>query len=154
MKTYLHTQSGPLIVWWMLVMTAAMVIAGFWLARQCFIPVPILLLTGWLFHSLTIEITGEELCWYFGPGIIAKRVRLAEITSARVVQTTFLEGWGIHWSRFGWLYNIAGRGAVAVVMQNGKKLALGTDEPEALASALQFSTGKNNADIIKPFKAV
>ena len=138
----------------MLVMTAVMATMGFALARQCFIPVPFLLLTGWLFHSLTIEITGDKLRWCFGPGIVAKCVPLAEIASVRVVQTNFLEGWGIHRSRFGWLYNVAGRGAVAVVMQNGKKFALGTDEPEALAMALQNIIGKNSPGIIKPFKAV
>lgn len=149
MKTYQHTQSGRLIVIWTLLMTVLMAAAGFWLARRCFIPVPFLLLSGWLFHSLTIEITGDELCWRFGPGIVAKRVRLAEIASVRVVRTNFWEGWGIHRSRFGWLYNVAGRGAVALVLQNGKKFALGTDEPDALVAAL-----KNSGAIIKPFKAV
>jgi hypothetical protein len=90
-----------------------------------------------VFNSLTVEITSDELRWRFGPGIIAKRVALAEIVSARSVQTNFLEGWGIHLSRFGWLYNVSGHGAVAIVLRNGRKFALGTDEPEVLCAIIQ-----------------
>jgi hypothetical protein len=136
MNIYQHTQRGALIIVSLLGMAAGMAVGGCF-APPLFAAVPILLLTAWLFHSLTIELTGEELRWRFGPGIVAKRVPLAEIASARVVQTTFLEGWGIHWSRFGWLYNVSGRDAVAIGLRNGKKFALGTDEPEALGAIIQ-----------------
>jgi hypothetical protein len=48
-----------------------------------------------------------------------------------------LEGWGIHWSRFGWLYNVSGYGAVAVTLRNGKRFALGSDEPQTLSSLIR-----------------
>ncbi|HSY19037.1 MAG TPA: hypothetical protein VK815_11910 [Candidatus Acidoferrales bacterium] len=137
MKTYEHTQSGKLIVMLLLAMAAVMAVLGLCLAWPLLICVPIVLVTAWLFHSLTIELTTEDLRWHFGPGLVSKRVRLAEIASAKAVQTTFLEGWGIHLSRFGWLYNVAGRDAVAIGMRNGKKFALGTDEPEALCAIIQ-----------------
>lgn len=120
----------------MLVMAAGMAVGGGFFP-PLFAAVPILLLSAWLFKSLTIELTGEELRWRFGPGIVAKRVPLAEITSAKIVRTNLAEGWGIHWSRFGWLYNISGRDAVAIALRNGKKFALGTDEPEALCAIIQ-----------------
>src|SRR5277367_4228403 len=150
MKTYQHTQSGKLIVRFLLAMALVVVfvltLIGSHLAWPGFIPVPILLVSAWLFHSLTIKITEKELCWHFGPGLISKRVPLAEIASVKIVKTTFLEGWGIHLSRFGWLYNISGRDALAIVLRNGKAFALGTDEPEVLCAALRENTG-----IIKSF---
>ena len=91
---------------------------------------------GWLFHSLTIEIADGELRWWFGPGWIRKRVPLATVASAKVVRTSLLEGWGIHYSRFGWLYNVSGFDAVAVTLNNGKRFCLGSDEPETLAAEL------------------
>jgi len=136
MNKYQHTQPGTLIMLTMLVLAAWMAVGGFF-ARPLFVGVPILLVTAWLFHSLTIELTGEELRWRFGPGLISKRVPLTEIASVKIVRTLFLEGWGIHLSRFGWLYNVSGRGAVAIVLRNGKKFALGTDEPEALCAIIQ-----------------
>ena len=49
----------------------------------------------------------------------------------------YLEGWGIHLSRFGWLYNVSGFDAVAITLVSGKRFALGTDEPQALLAALR-----------------
>ena len=137
MNAYQHTQGGKFIIMAMLVMATVMAVLGWSCARPLFAAVPVLLLSAWLFHSLTIVITGEELRWRFGPGVISKRVRLTEIAAAKVVQTTFLEGWGIHLSRFGWLYNVSGHGAVAITLRNGKRFALGTDEPEALCAIIQ-----------------
>jgi hypothetical protein len=98
--------------------------------------VPVFLLITWLFSSLTIELGGGELRWRFGPGFIRKRVALADIASARAVRTSLLEGWGIHLTRYGWLYNVSGYDAVEVTLRSGKRFALGTDQPAALLAAL------------------
>ena len=98
--------------------------------------VPILLIAGWLFHSLTIEVADGELRWRFGPGWIRKRVSLDIIVSVQPVRTKVIEGWGIHLSRFGWLYNVSSYDAVAVTLKNGQRFALGTDEPTKLLAAL------------------
>ena len=132
MKTYQHTQRGKWILIVMSIMSAVFIIFGATLARTMLIPVPLLIGTGWLFHSLTIEIGDGELRWRFGPGLIRKRVALAEITDAQQVRTNTLEGWGIHMSRFGCLYNISGRDAIAFTLRSGKRFALGTDEPGKL----------------------
>ncbi len=106
------------------------------LLKAMWIPLLILLATAWLFHSLTIEIADRELCWRFGPGLIHKSVPLNEIVSAEPVRTG--PSWGIHWSpRTGWLYNVSGFDAVLVTLRGGKKLAVGTDEPEALSTAIR-----------------
>jgi hypothetical protein len=131
-SNYKHTQSGTLIVVLMLGVSLITVTLGLCVHRALMFSVPILLISGWLFHSLTIEVTESELRWRFGPGLIRKSVLLSDIVSARQVQTNFIEGWGIHLSRFGWLYNVSGKEAVAFTMKNGKNFALGTDEPAEL----------------------
>jgi hypothetical protein len=105
--------------------------------RPLLAAVPIFAICGWLFHSLRIEVTDKELHWRFGPGLIRRQVPLSEIASAQPVRTNFIEGWGIHASRFGWLYNVSGFDAVAITLTSGKQFALGTDEPRKLADALQ-----------------
>jgi len=103
----------------------------------------------WLFHSLTIAIGERELCWRFGPGLIHKRVALAEITAAEPVQTTFLQGWGIHLTRQGWLYNVSGREAVAITLRSGRRFLLGTNEPQLLATRLGEVIQRNVAAGVK-----
>ena len=60
-----------------------------------------------------------------------------EIVSAEPVATTWLDGWGIHLTARGWLYNVRGRDAVLVTLRGGKSFLLGTDEPALLAAALR-----------------
>lgn len=145
MKTYQHTQRGTLILVAMSVTAVAMLLGGLAL-RPLLFGIPILALCGWLFHSLTIEIAGDELRWRFGPGWIRKQVSLGEIASARIVRTNVLEGWGIHLSRFGWLYNVSGFDAVAFTMKNGKRFCLGTDEPAVLMTKLNESLATNSPE--------
>lgn len=136
MTTYLHTQRGTVIRVAMALITLGL-IAGAFTVRPLLIGVPVCLVITWLFHSLTIEIADGELRWRFGPGLFRKRVRLEEILSAEPVRTNVLEGWGIHLSRYGWLYNVSGFEAVAIRLKNGKRFALGSDEPSVLASRLR-----------------
>jgi len=135
--SYRHTQRGTLILAVTLGMALVFCGLGFsiGLLKSLWISVPVLLAAAWLFSSLTVEITDRELRWKFGPGLIRKSVPLAEIVSAQPARTG--PSWGIHWSpRTGWLYNVSGFDAVAVTLRSGKKFALGTDEPQALAARL------------------
>lgn len=93
--------------------------------------------TAALFWSMTVTVTDAELVWHFGPGVIRKRVPLADIASCEPTRTSFWNGWGIHWSPRGWVYNVSGFGAVEVHLKSGKALRLGTDEPDALAEAIR-----------------
>ena len=137
MKTYQHKQRAKLILVVFAIIALVDLILGFWFNRLSWIAIPVLAICAWLFHSLTIEVTEGELRWRFGAGVIRKRVPLDQIVSARVVRTNWLEGWGIHLSRYGWLYNVSGFGAVAIKMKNGQHFALGTNEPEKLAAVFQ-----------------
>jgi len=139
MNTYKHTQRGTLIVVVLSAMSVIPLVIGLIIFKPALIVVPILLVCAWLFHSLTIEVADGELRWRFGPGWIHKHVPLSEIASAQPVRTAFLEGWGIHLSRSGWLYNVSGFEAVAITLRNGKRFALDTDEPERLLMNLNRS---------------
>jgi hypothetical protein len=98
--------------------------------------VPFLGLMMWIFGSLTISVERSDLCWRFGPGVPRFRLSLTEIVEARTVITSWQDGWGIHGSRFGTLYNVAGFEAVALTLRSGRRLALGTDEPHRLLRVL------------------
>ena len=137
MSSYKHTQAGTLLWVGMLALALLFVALGFTVFWPLLTVVPVFLAAGWLFHSLRIEVTDKELRWRFGPGLISKNVPLSEIASAQPVRTNVIEGWGIHVSRFGWLYNVSGFDAVAITLRDGRKFALGTDEPQALAEALR-----------------
>jgi hypothetical protein len=104
-----------------------------------FTVIGILAICGFVFSSLTIQITDRVLRWQFGPGLIRKEVPLHDIEKAEVIGTTFLQGWGIHYTTRGWLYNVSGFQAVAVRLKSGKQFLLGTDEPEQLLATLRHA---------------
>jgi hypothetical protein len=98
---------------------------------------PFLLLILACFDGLTIRIAGDALTWRFGHlGFPRGRVRLDEIAAASLTRTTFWEGWGIRWTRRGWLYNVSGCDAVLIQRRDGRSLLLGTDEPRRLKAAI------------------
>jgi hypothetical protein len=135
MKSYQHTQPGRAIVKFLVVMFLVFGVASAFL-HQLIVGTIIIAIAGWAFRSMTIEISDTDLTWYFGSGFPRKSVPLSEVASAEAVRTTFWNGWGIHYTPRGWLYNVSGYGAVAVTLRNGKRFCLGTDEPEKMAGEL------------------
>ncbi len=99
------------------------------------------LLGAWLFWSLTVAVDDARLEIRFGPGLIRTRWPLNDIASCRPVRTWFWHGWGVHWTFDGWLYNVSGFGAVEVTLRSGRRFRIGTDEPMALAEAIQKAAG-------------
>ena len=93
---------------------------------------------GWLFSSLTVEVTDDAINWHFGPGFWKKSIPRVEITLAQRVRTKVRYGWGIRRIPKGWLYNVSGLDAVAITRASGKTIMIGTDEPDALVAALGF----------------
>lgn len=86
---------------------------------------------------MTIGISDSELAWHFGSGFLRKSVSLSEVVSAEPIRISFMNGWGIHYTSQGWLYNVSGFDAVLIKLRNGKQFCLGTDEPEKLANELR-----------------
>jgi hypothetical protein len=97
----------------------------------------LLLITIPAFFKLTITIDNKTLCALFGVGIVRKQVSVGEIAGCEPIQIRWWYGWGIHLTPYGWLYNVSGWDAVAIQLRCGRKLALGTDDPQGLAAAIE-----------------
>ena len=95
-----------------------------------------------LFATLTVEIDQEHLRTQFGPGFIRKKFPLQDIESHQVVKNHWFYGWGIRRTPHGWLWNVSGLDAVELLLKNGKRFRVGTDDPEELTRALQQSLGR------------
>ncbi len=144
MTRYEHTQIGHVIIWSLLaiILIASGGLIGSSAHRGPPVVVSIILLVCLvLFYKLRITIEDETLCASFGPGIIRKRVRLAEIVACEPIRIRWWYGWGIHLTPYGWLYNVSGFDAVAITLRDGRKFALGTDDPHGgwIRSRLQLA---------------
>jgi hypothetical protein len=95
----------------------------------------ILVLTG-VFGTLTVEIREGLLKFRFGLGLIRKTLQIAAIESCEIVRNPWYYGWGIHATSKGWVYNVSGFSAVEIFLNDGRRIRLGTDEPELLRKAI------------------
>ncbi len=140
--TYQHTQRGP---WCLLVyaMAALALISAFVVGNSLAMPFLFAAFTLGLaaacFHHLTVTDEEDHLRIKFGPIPFFKRsIRYEDIDDVEIGRTTILDGWGVHISlRGGWVWNIWGRDCVLLRLQRGRKLWLGTDEPNELCHFLQ-----------------
>ncbi|OPY37049.1 MAG: hypothetical protein A4E35_01512 [Methanoregula sp. PtaU1.Bin051] len=142
---YEHTQRGDLIIW--AVGAAILVILimtyqfGFvWITAMV---ICILAFALSIFSTLTVSVCDDTLRIRFGPlPLIRKSWPVSEIASATTVTNPWYYGWGIRWTPTGPLYNVSGYGAVEVTLTSGKKVRIGTDEPEALQRAIEQAREK------------
>ncbi len=142
-SAYRHTQTGTLLIWVLGLSIGACLLLGKSVSQPAVGPLAItgftaavLALCLFLFYSLTVEIDAEHLVFWFGPGLIRKRIGLNQIAACRVVRNRFWHGWGIHRYGNGWLYNVSGFDAVELTLQSGKQLRVGTDDPHQLHEAV------------------
>jgi hypothetical protein len=92
---------------------------------------------AWIFSSLTIEVTEDEVHWHFGPGLWSYRMPRTDIETAQVVRNTLLNGFGIRMRPGFRLYNVSGFDAVELRLKSGDVRRIGTDDAQGLAAALQ-----------------
>jgi hypothetical protein len=137
---YQHTQRGTL-------MLVALIIGALALALTAYInPAPSrwfslalafgLVILGWLFSSLTVVVSENELRWYFGPGALSYRLALAEIEAVRIVRNNWWNGFGIRMRPGFRLYNVSGLDAVELELKTGEIRRIGTDDASGFAAAL------------------
>jgi hypothetical protein len=139
MTIYRHTQIGRAILY-STVITAlvALLLAGLFPgARMGIVISVILLVVAGLFSRLTITIDDDYLRASFGPGLVLRKIKVAEIDSCDPIRIRWWYGWGIHLTPYGWLYNVSGFDAVVVTLRNRRRVSLGTDEPAQLAAAIR-----------------
>jgi hypothetical protein len=134
--TYRHTQIG-----WLMIAIASVVLllstlpAGAVQARL--IPFAVASSIVLLFGSLTVRVDEQLVRWHFGIGLIRKRLPTRAIRAFMAVRTPWYYGWGIRFTPRGWLYNVSGTAAIELVLEDGKRVLIGTDEPTALEHALR-----------------
>jgi hypothetical protein len=141
MTAYKHTQIGHAIIYPFIAISCILLVVAAvspLLRLGIVLALPLLLLV-WIFSKLTITIDETRLHASFGPGFVYKDVPLDRVVSCEPVRIKWWEGWGIHLSRFGWLYNVSGWDAVAIQLRDGRRLAIGTDQPNELAAAIRRS---------------
>jgi len=140
--SYHHMQRGP----WGLLCCA---FAGVFLLAALYSPVLalqitflvtglFLLLLGASLVHLTVEDEGDRLAVRFSPfPLFRKCIRYDDILGVETARTTFLDGWGIHWSpRGGWVWNIWGYDCVVLRLRRST-LKIGTNDAEELAEFLK-----------------
>ena len=130
---YSHTQPGTLIK---IIMSVSVVFCFVIVAVNGFTVIALLVCLTWLFNSLTVEVDGEELRHYFGPGFWKKTYLLEEIESIKQVRNSWIFGWGIRITPHGWLYNVSGLDAVQIQLRSGRKFRIGTDDPQGVIDAI------------------
>jgi hypothetical protein len=140
---YEHTQIGYLIICVLFAATVCVAITGIVapsdrgvLLIDATIEL-ILLICAIMFCKLTIKIDEETLQAYFGIGLICKKVPLTEIVACDPIRIRWWYGWGIHLTPYGWLYNVSGLDAVAITLRNGRRFALGTNDPDGFVTAIR-----------------
>lgn len=98
----------------------------------------VIIVLGISFSTLTITVDDQRLQLKYGIfGFPRKTVRLSEVDSCRAVKSLWIAfSLGIHYGLGGWLYNVSGPHAVLLSYKNGKRIYIGTDEPEKLVDAI------------------
>jgi hypothetical protein len=141
--SYRHTQFG----WVTLGTTVAMlpvVAVGLWSGNPVTLIVGagIIALIGLLFGWLTVDVDDRRLLMTMGIGLIRRNIPLNMIQAFAPVINRWYYGWGVRFTPYGMLYNVSGLRAVEVLLQNGRRVRIGTDEPDALVRALSAATQK------------
>ena len=148
MPRYRHTQIGWAIVISMLL--PVVVLGAVVATSRTFVPlltlIPLLavfLLFGWL----TVEIIDGVVDVRFGIGLIRRRIPLQDIASVAPVTNPWLCGWGIRFIPGGRLYNVSGTQAVELVLRDGRRVQIGTDDPRGLLAALSGGGSAGGAGV-------
>lgn len=92
---------------------------------------------AWFFGRLSVELNDREAALAFGPGLLKKRIDLAEVRAVRAVRNRWYMGWGIKYFGGGWMWNVSGLDAVELEFRDGRRFRIGTDDPAGLAQALE-----------------
>jgi hypothetical protein len=90
-----------------------------------------------LFSSLTVEVEGRELRWYFGPGLWRHRLPLSAIREVSVVRNHWWHGLGIRMAPGPRFYTVSGLDAVELRVGPNDIRRIGTDDAHGLAAAIR-----------------
>jgi len=94
------------------------------------------------FSSMSIVVSDQAVMARTGIGLVRRTIALASIAGVEVTRSRWYEGWGVHWTRRGMLYNVSGFGAVRVTLVDGRSVMLGTDDADRLASIIRLALAR------------
>jgi hypothetical protein len=139
MTTYRHSQIGFTLIFGLITtaFVAGVAITSAMSILFGTIVAGIVLITTGVFSKLTIAVDDVNVRAIFGPGFTFRKIRLADISACEPIRIRWWYGWGIHLTPYGWLYNVSGWDAVAITLRNGRRVSLGTDQPEELCAAIR-----------------
>lgn len=140
---YEHTQFGSVILFIMLIPVLGLVAAVAVSDAQPAALIPAVIVTVFIlftmviFGSLTVKVSPEHVLLHFGPGWPRRSIPVEQISGVRVVRNAAWMGLGIHFIHRGMIYNVSGLDGVEISLNNGRLVRIGTDEPAALARAVE-----------------
>ncbi len=138
---YEHRQFGAAMLWFLGIPTVGIaLIAIFSGEPSVLVPgciVAFLALTGAIFSRLTVVVDPEAVRFHFGLNTFRRSIPVRDITAVRVVRNPLWMGLGIHFFRGGILYNVSGLDGIELALNNGRLVRIGSDEPAALAQAIE-----------------
>jgi hypothetical protein len=106
----------------------------------------VLALVVLVFGALTVAVDREAIRLRFGIGLVRKTIPLVGVRSWRPVRNPWYLGWGIHLGPGYALWNVSGLSGLELILADGRRFRIGTDEPEALARAIETGAGRAPAD--------
>jgi len=85
-----------------------------------------------------IKVENNTLSLIFGNGILQKKIDIREIKAVKQFETKYQLGlFGKYICRDTKLYSIGNKNIVEIELQSGKKIQIGTDQPEELTQAIK-----------------
>jgi len=139
-RDYLNIQLGFVLI--MIFLVIILFIST--LFSQGFLNLPIFIVTtlscvalSVVFSTLTTRVYDSKIEWHFTLGILRKTVLLSDVLSSKTVRNKVWWGLGIRLTPHGWLYCVSGLDAVSLRLADGRKVRIGTDEPNELHQAIE-----------------
>ncbi len=135
---YKQSEVNTVLITILLILSAIIVFTSSYIGGAL-IALSINLVIGTLFYSMTIEVTGNKVSWYFGLGFLRKEVDASSITEISIYETKWYQGTGVRMLKDGWMYNASVGKALKLSMSSGKNIYLGCKDVEGLQFALESS---------------
>lgn len=89
-----------------------------------------------VFSTLTVEVTDSAVRFWFGPGFLRRDIPLSMLSGAELADAAWWNGIGIRFTATGLMYNVAVGRTVDLLLQPGKRVRIGTDDPDGLLAAV------------------
>lgn len=89
------------------------------------------------FTALTVRVDAVAVSVRYGVGWLGFSFPMEEIRTVETVRNPWYWGWGIRLTPRGWLFNLGGLDAVELTFASGRRVRIGSEDPEGLAAAIQ-----------------